>query len=308
MTIPWYKKCLPRARSSTSTLRTATPDFLADFDAEHYVGMVRRAHRRRSCSCTRNRSWARPVYPSQGRAGARQPEGPQCCAQGGHRRGAPPRPEGGALHELGVGHLGLPQPPRLASERHPSAAHRGHTSAAQRLTGAGLCCVNSPYRDYTMALTREICETFDMEGIRMDMTFWPRPLLLPPLPSSLRRRSRRRNPEIVNCGRPALGRPSSAAARSGDGRVRRAPDEYRARSQSRALRRASGLLAASCGRRWRFGVDSRLAQQNTYLQGDFYGGTLQGSLVRKLFYNLSPDRPVGFETCVSLSPSPTTRP
>ena len=37
----------------------------------------------------------------------------------------------------------------------------------------GLNCPNSPYREYVAARIEEICQQFDFEGIRFDMTFWP---------------------------------------------------------------------------------------------------------------------------------------
>ncbi|NQS89207.1 alpha-L-fucosidase [Patescibacteria group bacterium] len=37
----------------------------------------------------------------------------------------------------------------------------------------GVCCPNSPYRDYTVAHAEEICKNFNFKGIRFDMTFWP---------------------------------------------------------------------------------------------------------------------------------------
>ena len=36
----------------------------------------------------------------------------------------------------------------------------------------GIVCPNSPYREYVRAWVREICERFDFEGMRFDMTFW----------------------------------------------------------------------------------------------------------------------------------------
>jgi hypothetical protein len=51
---------------------------------------------------------------------------------------------------------------------------------------------------------------------------------------------------------------------------------------------------------WTLGVTHRLAEECDFLQGDFYGDALQGSFVRKLFHSLSPNRPAGFETCISV--------
>lgn len=50
---------------------------------------------------------------------------------------------------------------------------------------------------------------------------------------------------------------------------------------------------------WRMGVAAELVPHNDFLQGDFYGDALQGSFVRKLLSNLSPNRPIGFETSIS---------
>ncbi|MCY4525774.1 MAG: beta-galactosidase trimerization domain-containing protein, partial [Anaerolineaceae bacterium] len=162
---------------------------------------------------------------------------------------------------------------------------------------AGLCCVNSPYRDYTRDLTREICESFDVEGIRMDMTFWPRPCYC--------RHCRRRYneevggeiPEIVNWEDPRWVAFQRCRERWMAEFAERQTQTALAANPGLSVEHQASSIPHEAG--WRFGVDSRLALQNTYLQGDFYGGTIQGSLVRKLFYNLSPNRPVGFETCVS---------
>jgi hypothetical protein len=51
---------------------------------------------------------------------------------------------------------------------------------------------------------------------------------------------------------------------------------------------------------WTFGATALLAVQNDFLQGDFYGDALQGSFVRKLLEDLSPSRPIGFETSAAV--------
>jgi hypothetical protein len=49
---------------------------------------------------------------------------------------------------------------------------------------------------------------------------------------------------------------------------------------------------------WRLGVTHKLAEHCDFLQGDFYGGPLEGSFARKLFHNLTRNRPGGFETSI----------
>lgn len=50
---------------------------------------------------------------------------------------------------------------------------------------------------------------------------------------------------------------------------------------------------------WTFGVSHPLVRENDFLQGDFYGDALQGSFVRKLLSELTPNRPFGYETSFS---------
>lgn len=63
---------------------------------------------------------------------------------------------------------------RWAADAHPEWRMRTWEGKVQGEGGRhGVLCVNSPYRDYVRRFTEEICETFDFEGIRFDMTFWP---------------------------------------------------------------------------------------------------------------------------------------
>ena len=53
-------------------------------------------------------------------------------------------------------------------------------------------------------------------------------------------------------------------------------------------------------RSWNNGASWSLAARNDFLQGDFYGDALQGSCVRKLLEDLTPQRPFGYETSFSV--------
>ncbi len=157
----------------------------------------------------------------------------------------------------------------------------------------GVCCPNAPgYRQYVRNFATEILSTFAVEGIRFDMTFWPAVCYCP----HCQRRfadevggdlprvidwddarwlafQRKREEWLVEFAGLA-----TAAARA-------------ARPQASVEHQASTLMMD-----WRFGVTDRLAQHNDFLEGDFYGDALQGSIVRKLLYNLTPHQPYGFET------------
>jgi uncharacterized lipoprotein YddW (UPF0748 family) len=63
---------------------------------------------------------------------------------------------------------------RSAADEHPEWRMRTWEGKVQGEGGRhGVLCVNSPYRDYVQRFVTEICRTFDFEGIRFDMTFWP---------------------------------------------------------------------------------------------------------------------------------------
>ena len=63
---------------------------------------------------------------------------------------------------------------RWCADQHPEWRIRTPDGQIQGEGGRqGVLCVNSPYREYVRSFVREICETFEFDGIRFDMTFWP---------------------------------------------------------------------------------------------------------------------------------------
>ena len=52
---------------------------------------------------------------------------------------------------------------------------------------------------------------------------------------------------------------------------------------------------------WCFGVNADLTEAGDFLQGDFYGDHIQGSIARKIFSTLSRHQPYGFETSFNVA-------
>jgi hypothetical protein len=160
----------------------------------------------------------------------------------------------------------------------------------------GVCCPNSPYRDYAAALAEEISTQFQVEGLRFDMTFWPTVCYCPHCRRRFAAEVGGELPTVVNWEDPQWVR------------FQRQREEWLidfARLMTSTVKRANPQLsvehqASTYPAGWRLGVTDRLAEQNDFLQGDFYGDAVQGSFVRKLFYNLTPHRPAGFETSVGI--------
>jgi hypothetical protein len=171
----------------------------------------------------------------------------------------------------------------------------------------GICCPNSPYRDHMTAQVEELCRNYDFEGIRFDMTFWPN--LVCYCPHCRQRFTRETGleiPTLINWENPdwvTFQRKREAWL-----------VEFAALATStvRRLKPAASVEHQSAGNLcdWTFGVPLELRDQNDFLQGDFYGGTAQGSLVCKLLYNLSPNLPYGYETsiCMDLADHTTLKP
>lgn len=162
----------------------------------------------------------------------------------------------------------------------------------------GVCCPNSPYRNYAAALARELCGQFAFEGIRYDMTFWPSVCYC--------EHCRRRFASEVGGELPTIVNWEDTHWVSFQRSRERWLEEFAACLTAAAKTTNSKLSVehqvSTVPLWWGNGVRSEFAQHSDFLQGDFYGDSIQGSFARKLFYNLSPNLPYGFETsvCVNL--------
>ncbi|MFH1007459.1 MAG: hypothetical protein V1800_08160 [Candidatus Latescibacterota bacterium] len=158
-----------------------------------------------------------------------------------------------------------------------------------------VCCPNSPYRDYAAAHVEELCSRFRFEGIFLDMTFWPNVCYCPYCQRRFAAEVGGALPRVVDWEDPLWVS------------FQRKREEWLlafARHLTHTIRRtAPGVSVQHQGSTymhgWRFGVTDSLAAANDYLGGDFYGDALQGSVVRKLFHNLSPHLPFEFMTSFS---------
>jgi hypothetical protein len=161
----------------------------------------------------------------------------------------------------------------------------------------GLCCPNSPYRDRTASIVHELCENYDLQGIRFDMTFWPAVCYCPYCQKRFTEVTGVSLPTVINWEDPLWVKFT---------RLREDWLVEFAELQTSTVKQVNPNLtvehqASTYSLPWGFGVTTRLAAQNDFLQGDFYGDALQGSFVRKMFYNLTPNRPSAFETSISVS-------
>ena len=176
--------------------------------------------------------------------------------------------------------------------------YSGHSDASRY----GVCCPNSPYRDYAAAIASELAAGYPLEGIRFDMTFWPGICYCPHCRKRFMDEVGGELPRVIDWFDPHW---VSFARKREQWLVEFATlctNAVRAVDPAISIEHQSSTFAHP----WRFGVTSAMAAQNDFLQGDFYGDIMQGSFVRKLFHNLSPNPPGGFETSIAVTLSDYT--
>jgi len=160
----------------------------------------------------------------------------------------------------------------------------------------GVCCPNSPYRDYVAAYARELCERYEFEGIRFDMTFWPHVCYCRHCRARFEKEAGGEIPTRIDWDDPRW----TLFQRKREEWLA----EFAGKLTSTALAARPTISvehqASTFPFNWRFGVNTPLAPHNTFLQGDFYGDALQGSMARKLFSHLSPNLPAAFETSIAM--------
>lgn len=164
----------------------------------------------------------------------------------------------------------------------------------------GVVCPNAPeYRRYVTAFVEELITRYDVDGIRFDMTFWPAVCYCTHCRKRFAQEIGGELPTIVNWEDPlwvSFQRKREAwlveFAALVTGVVRRCRPDISVEHQS-----------STYHMNWLLGVTTPLAEHSDFLQGDFSGEAVHFSFVRKLLYNLTPNRPSGFETgvCATLA-------
>ncbi|HMO83548.1 MAG TPA: beta-galactosidase [Lacipirellulaceae bacterium] len=186
---------------------------------------------------------------------------------------------------------------RWAGDKHPEWRIRTWNGQIQGEGGRhAVLCVNSPYREYVRSFVEEICRTFDFEGIRFDMTFWPSVCYCEHCQQRFAEEVGGELPRTVNW----LDEKWVAFQRA---RERWLTEFAAIATQTvKTLKPAASVehQSSTYPKNWMLGVAASLAAQNDFLQGDFYGDQRQGSFVRKLLERLSPNRPFGYETSFSV--------
>jgi hypothetical protein len=160
----------------------------------------------------------------------------------------------------------------------------------------GICCPNAPYREHIAGLVREVCEQYEFEGIRIDMTFWPRVCYCRHCRARFGAEVGGDPPTVIDWHDPRW----VAFQRKREEWLIEFAHHLTATVRDARPGATVEHQASTFTHPWSFGVTHGLAAASDFLQGDFYGDALQGSFARKLFLSLSPNQPYGFETSVGV--------
>lgn len=187
---------------------------------------------------------------------------------------------------------------RWASDQHPDwrIIHPNNGEFGQG-SRHGFVCPNSPYREYVRAWARELAERYDCEGVRFDMTFWTCVCYCPHCRERWRKEVGGEMPRTVDWTDERWVQFQRKREQwLGEFAAICTSTVKAARPHATVEHQASTYPGS-----WNNGAGWPLVAQNDFLQGDFYGDALQGSFVRKLLEDLTPNRPFGYETSFSVS-------
>lgn len=162
---------------------------------------------------------------------------------------------------------------------------------AQLYSRTGTLCVNSPYREHTLACLRELVGNYDFDGIFLDMTFWPAVCYCPHCSVRFWKEEGNELPRNVDW----TDRTWRAFQKARERWMREfALQVTQTIKQTRPITVYHQFSTVFLP--WQFGVSIEQNEASDLCGGDFYGGATQFSLVCKTYYGLTRTRPFEFMT------------
>ncbi len=157
----------------------------------------------------------------------------------------------------------------------------------------GQCCPNNPdYRQFVLTQLDEIFDTFEFEGIFLDMLFWTR---ICTCPACRRRWQEEHGGELPV--QPNWSDPTWLAFQKKredwmQEFCQMITDKVKGRNPACTVEHQYSPMLSG----WRYGVNRNIAITSDYCGGDFYGGVPQHSVACKLYYNMTRNQPFEYMT------------
>jgi hypothetical protein len=171
----------------------------------------------------------------------------------------------------------------------------------------GVCCPNSPYRDFVVEQIKDLCSRYEFCGMWFDMGHWAYTVCYcPHCRGRYRAETGRDIPTVVDW--------TDSAWRQFIDARNRWLTEYTALITQTAKSGRPGISVGHQSAGWQAGWRSGACQgfyaQSDYLGGDFYGSFSDQSMCCKFLGNLTRDKPFEFMTsrCPDLSEHTTAKP
>ena len=155
----------------------------------------------------------------------------------------------------------------------------------------GICCPNSPYRDYVFACTQELAANYDIDGLFCDMTFWPAICYCEHCALRFRREQGAELPRLVDWDDPVWRSFQKARQQWLIDLVTHISEGIKKVRPITVSHQCSTIF-----HNWTLGSPLDLSTLADYPSGDFYGGPTQHSLACKVYHGLSRTRPFEFVT------------
>ncbi len=155
----------------------------------------------------------------------------------------------------------------------------------------GVCCPNSPYRDYVFACTQEIAASYDIDGLFCDMTFWPGICYCDHCALRFQKERRAELPRVVDWDDPLW--------RSFQQARQQWLIDFVTQISAGVKKVRPITVSHQCStifHNWTLGSPLELSTLADYPSGDFYGGPTQHSLACKVYHGLARTRPFEFVT------------
>jgi hypothetical protein len=169
----------------------------------------------------------------------------------------------------------------------------------------GTVCINSPYREHTLACLRELVGAYDFTCIFLDMTFWPAVCYCPHCTARFWKEEHAELPRLVDWTDSTWRAFQKARERWMREFASEVTQTIKQTRPIQVYHQFSTIFAP-----WQFGVSIEQNEASDLCGGDFYGGATQFSLVCKAYDGLTRTRPFEFMTSrtIGLGDFETTKP
>lgn len=156
----------------------------------------------------------------------------------------------------------------------------------------GVCCINSPFREFVITQVEELCKNYKFEGLWFDMIGLTTVCYCPYCRKRYLIETGKEIPRIINWENPEWVR------------FQRKREEWLVEFGSSLISTGKKinpdltivLQGAHWQNGWIDGLTLPFFRIQDYVSGDFYGGALEESFVCKLFYSITPNKPFEYMT------------